>query len=88
MELFFLEVCLHLIANFICQDTIKSFSIELKETIMHRYSEKGVSEILEELMLYFISTRPWVENLRIKNCIKNLMRIMLSYFYKVIKYKT
>ena len=67
---------------------IKSFSIELKETIMHRYSKKGVSQILEELMLYFISTRAWVENLHIKNCIKNLMGIMLSYFYKVIKYKT
>ena len=67
---------------------IKFFSIELKETIMRKYSKKGVSEILEELMLYFISTRAWVENLHIKNFIKNLMGIMLSYFYKVIKHKT
>ena len=30
-------------------------------------------------MLYFISIRAWVENLNIKNCIKNLMVIMPSY---------
>ena len=48
---------------------IVSFSIELKETIVHKCSKKGAFEILEELMLYFISIRAWVENLRIKNCI-------------------
>ena len=38
--------------------------------------------------LYFISIRAWVENLDIKNCIKNLMIVMPSYFYKAIKDKT
>ena len=40
------------------------------------------------ILLYFISIRAWVENLHIKNCIKNLMVIILSYFYKENKYKT
>ena len=38
------------------------------------------------LLLYFISTRAWVENLHIKNCIKNLMVVMPSYFYEENKY--
>ena len=29
-----------------------------------------------------------LENLHIKDCIKNLMVVMPSYFYKDIKYKT
>ena len=45
----------------------------------------GVLEILEQVMLYFTSIRVWVENLHIKNYIKNLMVIMPSYFYKDIK---
>ena len=40
------------------------------------------------ILLYFISTRAWVENLHIKNCIKNLMVVMPSYFYMDNKYKT
>ena len=39
-------------------------------------------------MLYFISIIAGVENLLIKNCNKNLMIIMPSYFYKEIKDKT
>ena len=54
---------------------IESFSIEVKEAIVHKYSKKGVFEILEELMLYFISNRAWVENLHIKK-LKNLIVIM------------
>ena len=45
----------------------------------------GVLKILEQVMLYFTSIRVWVENLHIKNYIKNLMVIMPSYFYKDIK---
>ena len=40
------------------------------------------------ILLYFISVRAWVENLHIKNCIKNLMVVILSYFYKESKYET
>ena len=40
------------------------------------------------ILLYFISSRAWVENLHIKNCIKDLMVVMPSYFYKDNKYKT
>ena len=40
------------------------------------------------ILLYFTSIRAWVENLRIKNCIKNLMVVMPSYFYKDNMYKT
>ena len=40
------------------------------------------------VLLYFISTRDWVEKLHIKNCSKNLMVVMSSYFYKDNKYKT
>ena len=36
------------------------------------------------ILLYFISTRAWVENLHIKNCIKNLMIVMPSYFTRTI----
>ena len=39
-------------------------------------------------LLYFISTRAWVENLHINNFIKNLMVVMPSYFYKDNRYKT
>ena len=39
-------------------------------------------------MLYFISTRAWIENLDVKTCIKNLMVIMPNYFYKDINDKT
>ena len=46
---------------------------------------EGVFKIWEELMLYFVSTRAEVENLHIKNYIKNLMFIMPSYFYKATK---
>ena len=40
------------------------------------------------ILLYFISSRAWVEILHIKNCIKDLMVVMPSYFYKDNKYKT
>ena len=40
------------------------------------------------ILLYFVSTGAWVENLHIKNCIKNLLVVMPSYFYKGKKYKT
>ena len=40
------------------------------------------------ILFYFISIRAWVENLHIKNCIKNLMVVMSSYFYKENKYNT
>ena len=40
------------------------------------------------ILLYFISTRAWVENLHIKNCIKSLMVVIPSYFYKDTQYKT
>ena len=66
---------------------MESFSLELKETVIHKCSKKGVLKILEELMLYFISIKAWVANLQIKDCIKNLMVIMPSYFYKDIKDK-
>ena len=39
------------------------------------------------ILLYFISFRAWVENLHIKNRIKNLDVTMPSYFYKENKYK-
>ena len=55
---------------------LESFSIELKETIVRKYSRKSVFEIFEELMLYFISITAWIENLYIKN-----------YFYKDLKIK-
>ena len=66
---------------------MESFSTKLKETSVHKFIKKVVSEILEELMLYFISIRAWVENLNITNCIKNLMVIMPSYFNKNVKDK-
>ena len=40
------------------------------------------------ILLSFISTRAWVEKLHIKNCVKNLMVVILSYFYMDNKYKT
>ena len=67
---------------------MESFSIELKETIVPKCFKKGIFEILDEFMLYFISIIAWVENIHIKNCNKNLMIIMPSYFYKEIKVKT
>ena len=67
---------------------VEFFSIELKETIVHKCSKKSIFKIMEELMLYFISFRGWVENLHIQNCIKNLMVMMPSSFYKTIKDKT
>ena len=67
---------------------MESFSIELKETIVPKCFKKGIFEILDEFMLYFISIIAWVENVHIKNCNKNLMIIMPSYFYKEIKDKT
>ena len=39
------------------------------------------------ILLYFICTKAWVEN-HIKNCIKNLMIVIPSYFYKDNNYKT
>ena len=59
-NLSFLEVCMHLISNFTCKDKIfKRISgscdiIFLNETIVHKCSKKGFSEIFGELMLYFI----------------------------------
>ena len=91
------EVCLHLISNFACKDTIfkripsscyGTISIELKKPSYTSVLKIGVFEILKELMLYFISTRGWVENFHIKNCIKNLMVIIPSYFYEDMKDKT
>ena len=67
---------------------IESFSIEPKETTMHSVLKKDVFQILEELMLYFIPIKAWVENLHTKNCVKNLMVIMPSYFRRAIKDKT
>ena len=43
---------------------------------------------VSSILFYFISIRDWVENLHIKTCIKNLMVVMPSYFYKDNKYKT
>ena len=43
---------------------------------------------VSSILFYFISIRAWVKNLRIKNCIKNLMVVMSSYFYKENKHKT
>ena len=40
------------------------------------------------ILLYFIYTRAWVENLHINNCIKNLMVVILSYFSKDNRYST
>ena len=37
---------------------------------------------------FFIYIKAWVENLNIKNCTKNLVVIMPSYFYKATKNKT
>ena len=34
------------------------------------------------ILLYSISFRAWVEKPHIKNCIRSLMVIMSSYFYK------
>ena len=45
------------------------------------------SQRVSLILLYFISIRAWVENLHVKNCIKNLMVVMPSYFYKDYKYK-
>ena len=39
------------------------------------------------ILLYFISFKAWVENLHIKNCIKILMVVMPSYFYREYKDK-
>ena len=39
------------------------------------------------ILFNFISIRAWVENLNIKNCIKNLMIVMPEYNYKENKYK-
>ena len=41
------------------------FSTELKEAIVHKISKIDVVEILEEIMLYFISITAWVENLQL-----------------------
>ena len=93
----FFEVCMHLISNLTWKDTnfkaswgvaIEPFSIEPKETTMHSVLKKDVFQILEELMLYFIPIKAWVENLHTKNCVKNLMVIMPSYFRRAIKDKT
>ena len=40
------------------------------------------------ILLYFISIKAEVENLHIKKCIKNLIIVMTSYFYKDNEYKT
>ena len=40
------------------------------------------------ILLYVISTRAWVEKLHLKNCIKNLMVVIPSYFYYDNNYKT
>ena len=37
---------------------------------------------VSSILFYFISIRACVENLHIKNCIKYLMVVMSSYFYK------
>ena len=41
---------------------------------------------VSSISFHFISIRVWVENLYIKNCIKNLMVVMPSYFYEENKY--
>ena len=55
----FLEVCIHLIADFASKVqalkesrvyTMESFSFELIEAIVHKCSKEGVFEILEELI--------------------------------------
>ena len=40
------------------------------------------------ILFYSISIRAWLENLDIKNCVKNLMVVMPTYFYKGNKYET
>ena len=93
----FFEVSMHLISNFTCKDTtFKRISSSCygiffnwtKKPLYTSVLKKGVFEIMEELMLYFMSVRAWVDNLHIKNRIKNLMVIMPSYFYKDIEDKT
>ena len=80
----FLEVYMYLNFNCTCKDTnfkrsrvvaLKPFSFELKETIVHKCSKKNIFEILEELMLYFISIRAWVENFH-----KKAVSKMRNYF--------
>ena len=40
------------------------------------------------ILLCFTSTRTWVQNLLVKNCVKNLMVVTPSYFYKDNKIST
>ena len=77
-----LKVCMHLISNFTCKDT--DFRV-----VALKFSQLNLKRpYWENLCFFFISIRACVENLHTKNCIKNLMVIMPSYFYKDIKDKT
>ena len=42
---------------------------------------------VSSILVYFMSVRAWVENLHVKNCIKNFMVVMPSYFNNDNKYK-
>ena len=55
---------------------MESFSIEFKETIVHKCPKKRC------FRNNGVSIRAWVENLHIKNCVKNLMVAVPSYIYK------
>ena len=42
-------------------------------------------QTVASVLFYFISILTWVENLHIKNCIKNFMVLMPSFFTRIIR---
>ena len=78
----FPEVCVHLISNFTWKvQSLKeslvvateSFSIELKETIVHKCSTRRCFRNIGGTYAFFCIYQSWVENPHIKSCIKNLI---------------
>ena len=52
---------------------MESFPTELKKPAYTSVLKNSVSEILEEVMLYFVSTRAWIENLHTKKTVLKIL---------------
>ena len=61
-----------------CISCLFSSEIRLEVTKFRDLIDVG----LHFSLLCFISVRAWVEKLLLKNCIKNLIVVMPSYFYE------
>ena len=89
------ENCAFDVLNFICMPfaclfCLLSSGMKLRVRRFRDIIDFGLhcSLSVSSILLYFISIKAWTENLHIKNCIKNLMVVMPSYFYKDNKYRT